>query len=321
MRLLPLVLFIVFLLLATPLAPCLHAGERGIFLTEEVQMGLADAFLAEGEYYRAVTEYKKFRILFPESPQGDRALFRTGMAYYLGEEYESAARAFDTLATTWPNSGYSEPALFFAGLGRWKKKDYAGAAELFDVLIRRGPSSPYASRALAALSLLNLDRGDAAAAARDLERFLVLFPDHPDEARVREALTLLGDFEKLPTKSELLAGILSALLPGSGYVYAGQYGDGLTAFLLNGLFIAGTVTAAQSGWYPASALSGGIGMPFYVGNIYGSMNAVKKYNNGIRREMRARIAAPLGVIIDDREIPEQLDGRAMPAASVVPGGK
>jgi tetratricopeptide (TPR) repeat protein len=305
MKILPPVIVAAFFLLAFPLVSFSSAEERGIFLSEAVQLRLADAFLAEGEYYRAITEYKKFRILFPGSPQGDRALFRTGIAYYLGEEYEAASRSFETLASTCPNSGYVEAALYFGGLNRWKQKDYAGAAELFDGLIRKGASSAYAPRALVARSLLDLDRGDADAAAEDLERFLSIFPGHPDEARVREALPLVRQYEKLPQKSELLAGILAAILPGSGYVYAGHYGDGLTAFLLNGLFIAGTVTAVQSGWYAASGLSGGIGLPFYIGNIYGSMNAAKKYNNGIRREMRARIAASLDAVIDDRKIPDQ----------------
>ena len=49
---------------------------------------MADVFMAEGEYYRAVTEYKKFLILFPDSEKADYALFKTGMAYYRGEEYE-----------------------------------------------------------------------------------------------------------------------------------------------------------------------------------------------------------------------------------------
>jgi len=298
-------LLLTFFLLLCPLLSLSPAEERGIYLTEEVQLRLADAFLAEGEYYRAITEYKKFRILFPDSPRGDRALFRIGAAYYLGEEYEAAARSFDTLTKTYPQSGYADSSLYFGALCFWKKKEYGAADALFDTLVRERASSPYAPRALVAGSLLDLDRGDAAAAAGNLERFLADYPGHPGEARVREALPLVRGYEDLPQKSELLAGILSAILPGSGYVYAGQYGDGLTAFLLNGLFIAGTVTAVQNAWYPAAALTGGIGLPFYVGNIYGSANAAKKYNNRIRREMRARIAGSLDAVIDDRSFPEQ----------------
>lgn len=299
------ILFLAPILLVFSLCSLSPAEERGIFLTEEVQLRLADAFLAEGEYYRAVTEYKKFHILFPDSPQGEEALFRTGIAYYLGEEYETAAYTFDVLRKSYPGGGFSEPALYYEGLSRWKKKEYADAALLFDTLIEKGAASSFGPRALVARSLLDLDRGDTAAAAGGLERFLASYPGHPGETRVREALPLVREYENLPRKSELLAGILSAILPGSGYVYAGQYGDGLTAFVLNGLFIAGTVTAVQNAWYPAAALTGGIGLPFYVGNIYGSANAAKKYNIRVRREMRARIAGSLDTIIDDKRIPDR----------------
>jgi outer membrane protein assembly factor BamD (BamD/ComL family)/TM2 domain-containing membrane protein YozV len=292
----------VFLLLS-PFLSLSSAGESGLFITEEVQLRLGDAFLDEGEYYRAVTEYKKFRILFPDSPKGDYALFRTGIAYYLGEEFADAVRVFAALRESRPKSPYADPSLFFEGISCWKRKDYPRAAEAFELLVGQDSSSGYAPRALVAKSLLELDRGDAVTARNDLERFLAVCPGHPGEARVREALPLLREYEDLPEKSELLAGILSALLPGSGYVYAGRYGDGLTAFLLNALFIAGTVTAVHNEWYPAAGLTGGIGLPFYLGNIYGSANAVKKHNKGIRRDMRARIAACLDPVIDSRTVP------------------
>lgn len=300
--LVPIVLSFFFLF---PLLSLSHGEESGIFITEEVQLRLGDAFLEEGEYYRAITEYKKFRILFPSSVKGDYALFRTGIAFYLGAEYADAVRSFGVLRESRPDSGYADASLFFEGLSRWRKKDYTGAAENFDLLIRRDAPSRFSPRAHAAKALLEVDRGDITAARGDLEGFLVAYPGHPGEARVREALPLLREYEDLPEKSELLAGILSAILPGSGYVYAGRYGDGLTAFLLNGLFIAGTVAAVHNEWYPAAGLSGGIGLPFYLGNIYGSANAAKRWNINVRRELRGRIAASLDPVIDPRGIPAQ----------------
>jgi hypothetical protein len=45
--------------LATLPVPSRAAGSE-VVVTEEVQLRVADAFLSEGEYYRAITEYKKF---------------------------------------------------------------------------------------------------------------------------------------------------------------------------------------------------------------------------------------------------------------------
>ena len=47
---------------------------------------------------------------------------------------------------------------------------------------------------------------------------------------------------------------MSAILPGSGYVYAEHYGDGITAFLINGLFIAGTITAIHQENYAVAGI-------------------------------------------------------------------
>lgn len=294
----PLVSFV----LLFPLLSLSHGEGTGIFITEEVQLGLGDAFLEEGEYYRAVTEYKKFRILFPSSARGDYALFRTGIAFYLGAEYADAVHSFSALRESRKDSAYADASLFFEGLSRWQKRDLAGAAESFEALLQRDPPSPFAPRARAARALLEVDRGDVPAARSALDAFLAACPGHAGEGRVREALPLLREYENLPEKSELLAGILSAILPGSGYVYAGRYGDGLTAFLLNGLFIAGAVTAVHNEWYPAAGLAGGVGLPFYLGNIYGSANAAKRWNNRVRREVRGRIAALLDPVIDSRGI-------------------
>ncbi len=93
------------LLLVLPIA--LPAEDLSIVLTEDVQLKLADAFMAEGEYYRAVTEYKKFTILFPGSQKMDYALYRIGLAYYYGDEYEQAARVFASIGT-----GYGGAATF-----------------------------------------------------------------------------------------------------------------------------------------------------------------------------------------------------------------
>jgi tetratricopeptide (TPR) repeat protein len=298
--------------LVSALFPGFCAADQGIYLTEDLQLLVADSFLEEGEYYRAVTEYKRFGILFPGSPKGEYALFRTGMACFLGDEHGDALRAFQTVAERYPDGYYRIPSGYFAGLSLWKKKDFAGAAEAFEAVVRSAPGSPFAARALAARSLMELDRDDPAAATAALQRFADGFPDHPEIARVREAQALLRQYEDLPQKSELLAGVLSAILPGAGYVYAGRYGDGLTSFLVNALFIAATVTAVRQEWYPAAGIAGGIGLPFYLGNIYGSVNAARKWNRSRRSEMRARIEAVLGDLVDERRLPPEAlpDGAA-----------
>jgi len=268
-----------FLFSLAVFSSCLEtaAAEKGILLTEEIQLKIADVFLEEGEYYRAVTEYKKFLILFPDSERADYALFQTGRAYYDGGGCASSEQSFRSVREKYPGSPYALKAYYFEGLSEWKLDKPEQAKTLFEDLAEAFPDSEYAPLALAAL-----DREDIGAAKKGLEQFCLRYPAHPQMEKVREALLLFDHYEKLPRKSPFLAAVMSALLPGSGYFYAEHYSDGLTAFLINALFIAGSLTAVHQENYAGAGIAGGIGLPFYVGNIYGSANAAQKWNLSVR---------------------------------------
>jgi hypothetical protein len=55
------------------------SAAQSIVLTDEVQMTLGKAFMAEGDYYRAITEYKKLIFLFPDSGHLPSLLQRKGL--------------------------------------------------------------------------------------------------------------------------------------------------------------------------------------------------------------------------------------------------
>jgi tetratricopeptide (TPR) repeat protein len=277
--------------LAVP-AP-LSAAGNGIILTEEVQMHLGDSFMAEREYYRAVTEYKKFLFLFPHSEQADSVLFKTGMAYYRGDELETAAGVFTSVGEKYRESRYAPAAGYYAGLCFWRMNRLDEAAAAFSAVATRYPASGDAPRALLEKSLVEFDQRDMHGSREELERFLAAYPHDDRAAGAREALVLLEQDRELPRKSPVVAGILSALVPGAGHIYAGHLGDGITSFFLNGMFIAGTVVAVKQENYPVAGAVGVIGLPFYIGNIYGAANAATKWNISVRKELRGRIAVTL----------------------------
>lgn len=269
--------------------PSAYPAEKGLYITDEIQLKVGDAFMEEGEYYRAITEYKKLLILFPDSDRADDALFRIGMAYYQGEEYEQSVRSFSSLRGKYPESAYLSESSYFQGLGYWKLKQFENARNAFDTLAETYPQSEFAPLALVAASLVSLEEGNIPVSTQRLEQLIDRYPDHPGSAHGREAIPLLDQYEKLPQKSKTLAGVLSAILPGSGYIYAGRYGDGITAFLINALWIAGVVTGISAEYYAVAGIVAGVGVPFYLGNIYGSANAVQKWNLNLKRDVRDRV--------------------------------
>lgn len=289
---------VLFLLSLPSVFSPLHAEDNAILLTGDVQLRIADAFMEQGEYYRAITEYKKYLILFPDSVRADYASFRIGMAYYKGEEYRDAARSFSSMREKYPESAHALPARYQEGFSRWKLKEYESARVTFEAIAEDHPESGYAPRALAASSLVALDEDKPEISRAALQRFADRYPGHPGAENVKEALSLLDRYQDLPQKSPVLAGFLSAILPGSGYMYAKHYGDGVTAFLINGLFIAGAVTGFHQENYAVGTIVAGVGLPFYFGNIYGSANAARKWNLGVRNEYIGKIHLTLSPLFE-----------------------
>lgn len=81
-----------------------------------------------------------------------------------------------------------------------------------------------------------------------------------------------------PYKSPTWAGIFSAIIPGSGKMYVGEWGDGITGFLLTGLFAFLAYDNFKADHNTRAWIFTGIGVFFYAGNIYGSIAAAQIYN-------------------------------------------
>jgi TolA-binding protein len=291
----PTFLVLTFLLLwASPL----RAGDGFIVLTEEVQLRVAEAFLAEKEYYRAITEFKRFLILFPDSDRGDQALLRIGSAYLQGGDPDQAAGSFLSLREKFPSSPLTGQSRYGEGLAVWKGKNQGKAESIFEKLAADEPQSPQAPRALAAAALIRLEDEDVAGAREYLRKWLEVYPDHPWGERVKQADTLLLEYQSLPEKSEVLAGSLSAILPGAGYAYAGDWATGAMSLAVNGAFIAATWTALAQGLEAVGILAGGVGLPFYIGNIYGSVLAARKWNQAVKKKARDPIYSALEFVFD-----------------------
>ncbi|MCB1173547.1 MAG: hypothetical protein KDK39_08285 [Leptospiraceae bacterium] len=93
----------------------------------------------------------------------------------------------------------------------------------------------------------------------------------------------LQDYRQLEFKSELWAGVFSALVPGSGQIYAEHYVDGSVAFFFNTMFLGSAIRLYQleeqaGEAHQFSLVTGIIGITFYISNILGARNAARRYN-------------------------------------------
>jgi len=112
------------------------------------------------------------------------------------------------------------------------------------------------------------------------ENFISTFDE--DE---RNAVASFYDFKVDPHyKSPALAGILSAIIPGSGKMYVGEWGDGVTALVVTSLFAFLAYDNFRADHTTRAWIFTGLGAFFYAGNIYGSIASAQIFNAKIEFE-------------------------------------
>lgn len=272
--------------------PPTSSAAQSIVLTDDIQMALGQAFMAEEDYYRAITEYKKLIFLFPDSEHLPGALYQIGLAYYNGKDYESAVKSFARVRQTYAASYFSSAALH-EGLSYEKLGRDDAAALAYERSRMFNASHPDAANAHLSIVLNAAEHDDIAKVRSELNDFQVNYPEKVSVPLTQELFSLIDTYEAQPKKSPGLAGTMSAIIPGSGQAYANHYKDGLMAFAVNGLFIAATIAAIDNRNYALAGIVGGIGVPFYVGNIYGAANAAQKWNLSLSRKLRNDLSMSL----------------------------
>jgi len=78
-------------------------------------------------------------------------------------------------------------------------------------------------------------------------------------------------------KSPKVGGLLG-IIPGMGYMYAGEYGNGFRSIILNSLFIFGMVSTAEDDEWGAFAVITFFEFTWYSGSIYGGIDATHRHN-------------------------------------------
>lgn len=221
-----------------------------------------------------------------ESPSlRDSVRFYKGWILYQQKQLEPSA---DFLLQVSPGSPLFERSRFFASyslahLGQASKAD----SILKQLSFRQGSFEE---------ALLNFERGGMALLQRDFEAFETFAGGfkgafNPFALQERSLVVLAGRLQDEPRRSALIAGVLSAAVPGLGKIYAGKTAEGIASFLYVGAMGLTTYDfydrlGPKNGFFILSAAVTGV---FYAGNIWGSALAVKRQHNEFKNEMDQRI--------------------------------
>ncbi len=229
----------------------------------------ADHLFGEQDYLRAAYEYERYVFLQSEKdPAAPEVLLRTGKAFQCAGEYDRSLDIFATLLNNTAADRFRQLAIYETGLTYFRMARFEESLQF----LRDQPRPalmPDAGRLIGA-DLMMLGQWQQA------EEVLAGYGISSTEPLRKIAL----EGSSMRRKSPLAAALLSALVPGSGKIYAGEFGDGLNSLIFIGLL--GTLSALSfraegvdsvRGWIYAS-----VGGVLHVGNIYGSVVSARRYN-------------------------------------------
>ena len=239
-----------------------------------------------------LNEYKRLLFLHPDAPRIDFIAFRVAASYQNAGKLKNAIHAYQLLIDTYPKSILVERAKNNVAQCHVLLGDSEQGLASLKRFLSEHQESSLAPRAHFTIGMLHADKGEWAQASRVWNNVYLTYPDTPfAEVSDRLARTL-KNVDTLPHRSPTVAGVLSAVVPGSGQVYSGRTTDGLYTFV--GMVVLGSASLyyADQERYEIAVPVGVLSLFFYGNGIYQSIQSARGFN--VQHEAQFRNRLPTG---------------------------
>jgi TolA-binding protein len=247
-----------------------------------------------GDYYRAITEFKRFSLLFPGHPRQPAAELLIGLAWQEDQAYDEAFTHFQRWHLADAPTDASRVAAFKLGELRFQQGQYRQAVGHFQDFLETYPEGPLVTHSKYMLGLSWALEGQISQAQQVFATLPARDPLAPQALALQDELRLAPAPQR---KSPQVAGVLSGVLPGAGHLYAGKPLQALTAFVLNGVFLAGAAYAFHEKLEATGAILLFFETGWYLGGIYSAMDAARAANRQQQQaftdHLRATYAPPV----------------------------
>lgn len=237
----------------------------------------------EGEYFRAITEYKRINNYYPQNEyylcnmkeiadcynlgghkleaineytnilQVDKldmfASFQIAkLLHELAHYYESNDHIFNSMENY--NDSFKDTLILMSGINYVYLKDFVKAKNSFEMIPATSP-------------LLSTKK---------------LFVSYLDT---------------IPSnKNRKIAGFLNLFIPGSGYIYTGKFETGFATFITNTLFATLLYKSVKAEEYNSAVLAGLFFTGFHVGSVSGAKQSADNWNKLNHREFAFKFKLP-----------------------------
>jgi len=252
----------------------------------------AESLYRDGDYYRAITEYKRRLHQNPDAVDAPLAQLRIGQSLMAGERWGEAESALQSLRDRYPQSREALRAQLLLAEIPYRQQRFSLAGERYRLLAEdQEHNTAVRDQALYRLAWTRIERQDESLAMALLEQLPGQQP--------RALAAALSEAPAAGHKSPALAGTFSALLPGAGQLYTGHRRDAALSLALNAAFIGAAVEAFDNDSPILGSILVCFELGWYGGNIVNAVNHAHHFNRDAQQsrleELRQRFGIDLRV--------------------------
>lgn len=241
-------------------------------------MNLSKYYYNERNYHSTLTEIMRFQHLYPDDKHIPESLFLMGKAYYKGKNPAKAQMIFKKCYYKYPDSIYGSKGLYASGVIRLLHGNLLLALRDF-----REYCSVYPKEELMEDAFFNSCTSYIIAekykrAKQCYGKYKEVFPRGKYSEIIDSHIAKAGEPETTGKKSPLIAGISSALIPGSGYFYTEQYKLGTLAMTTNAALIYMIYHSYKRRQHMSTIFFSLVELSFYNYAIVGSVRGAVRFN-------------------------------------------
>ena len=234
----------------------------------------------EGEYFRAISEYKRLLFFYPQYICADTIQLRIGECYAMRQKWDLARNSYQSLLLLYPNSHLKAETHLRIGQTYFYEAKYDSAKKIFTEHIKEYPTDEEISHSQLLLGHCYLWEYQWKKALEEYNKNFVL--SYKTSAEWLAEQSEIG--MQLPHKSPFLAGLFSTVIPGTGQWYCKRGGDAFFSFYLLAMTSGFSYLAYKEEHYTTTYILASLSGLLYLGNIYGGIMSAKIHNKQIQEE-------------------------------------
>ena len=250
------------------------------------QLAFAEELFQLGDYYRSITEYKRFIFQYAGHELENFARLRIVEAYVRGRWWDEGLFSAQDLLDRDVEGEVRVRAMLELGVCRIRLGQLPEAREALSYVEENAADEEIKTRA-------RYLKGEISAVSGRWDESKSAFDAvEPGSGLKRQAAASANRIEEktpLQKKSPWVAGALAAALPGAGHLYLGRRRDAGLVFAVNGTFIGATAEAIDKGNQALAGALAAAELIWYSGNIFSAVSLAHKHNRMQRENLLSEI--------------------------------